>query len=291
MSDSTWDIWLKSEEFLPFAPAHVGTLSKHHCKAGANNDRLYITRADDGFTVLAYCWHCGKKGKHNEKAHLTVAQMKEFKQVERNKTTNKYQLPTDILDLSSMDVPVAVAIWIDKGWVTLKEARECGMVYSPSLRRVIIPTYTFGKLSQMQTRKLGDGDQGPKYCNYTNFHGLPFRAYSATDRINRVSSTKLIVIVEDALSAIRVGRHLPCMALLGTHLSDIMLAYLVEKGFDNFLVFLDDDNPAVKFRQQDLYKRLSVFGQVLVSHTEGIDPKEMSPEALKAYLAGFLDSA
>jgi hypothetical protein len=71
---------------------------------------------------------------------------------------------------------------------------------------------------------------------------------------------------------------------MGTHLSDVMLAYLIKRGFDEFNVFLDDDNTEVRIRQQDLYRRLRVFGKVKVLHTQGIDPKEMPDSDLQTML-------
>ena len=138
-----------------------------------------------------------------------------------------------------------------------------------------------------------DGDGGPKYCNYKNFDGLPFRSFNPSVSTHKFasSSKSSVVIVEDALSCIRVGRHLPCIALMGTHLSDIMLSYLIAKRFKHFIVFLDDDNPEVKWRQQDLHKRLSMFGKVAVAHTDGTDPKEFDEDVLADVIADALQKA
>lgn len=59
---------LKHDEFVPFAPTEPGTVNVFHCKAGRNNDRLYITRCyDDPYRIVAYCHHCGCSGVFSEK--------------------------------------------------------------------------------------------------------------------------------------------------------------------------------------------------------------------------------
>ena len=62
------DTWLKKNDFVPYSPTHAGTNQVHHCKTGVDNDRLFVTRLEDGLTVVAFCHHCGAKGYHNDKA-------------------------------------------------------------------------------------------------------------------------------------------------------------------------------------------------------------------------------
>ena len=283
-------IYMAVDEYVPYAPAHVGTVSKHHCKSGVGNDRLYITRCEDGYTILAYCHHCGKKGKHNQKDGMTIEQMKAFKPVEKSRS-GKYTMPSATLLQCNSKTPVVAQQWVRKARVTLEEADAHGMRWSKEHDRVIIPVTTFGQLSMIQSRRIMDEDSGPKYCNYKNFDGLPFRSFHPSLSTHKfvLNSKASVVIVEDALSCIRVGRQLPCIALMGTHLSDIMLSYLIAKRFKNFLVFLDDDNPEVKWRQQDLHKRLSMFGKVAVVHTDGTDPKELDEDDLELVLANALE--
>lgn len=271
---------LAQDEYVPFAPAHVGTINKHHCKSGRDNDKLFITRCEDGYTILAYCHHCGYAGKHDQKETLTVDQMKSFKPLTSG-TGDLYTMPSSIRRIQDCDSAEA-KLWINKAGLTSAEAHDHGIVWAAYYNRVVIPVYTFGQLSMMQTRKIMRDDTGPKYCNYKNFEGLPFRSYNRSSSM--VPLRNRVVLVEDALSCIKVGKHLPCIALMGTHLSDVVLAYLIKRGFDEFNVFLDDDNTEVRIRQQDLYRRLRVFGKVKVLHTQGIDPKEMPHYDLQTML-------
>ncbi len=266
--------WLDKKDYVPLAPDHVGTIQVHHCKSGSGNNRLFITRCEDGFTILAFCHHCGKRGKEDTKASATIEDMT-F--IPATRTGGVFELPKDLIKTLG-DWPVQADMWIKKAKVTSQEAVNHKITYSPSFRRVIIPSYTFKKLSSYQSRRVFSGE-GPKYATYKNFDGLPFRAFSGAS-----GGKKKMVICEDALSTIRCGRFYPSIALLGTHLSDVVLAYFVEIGVQDFLIFMDDDNIDVKMRQQVLHKRLQTFGQVKVHHSEGVDPKEHNDDALKRIL-------
>lgn len=281
--------YLKGDEYIPFAPAWVGTINKHHCKQGRENDKLFITRCEDGHTILAYCHHCGMKGKHDERGDMTVAQMENFKAVTR-KANGKYTLPKNSSAIIHSNTPPQASMWVNTAGVMFCEAEAHGIRWSPFYQRVFIPVMTFGQLSMLQTRRVFNDDGGPKYCNYKNFDGLPFRSYNPA-RPPTALTPKAVVIVEDALSCIRVGRHFPCIALMGTHLTDVMLAYLLSKEFTQFIVFLDDDNYEVKCRQQDLHNRLCMFNPTTVLHNGGVDPKEMDDAALEDVLKAAVSRA
>jgi hypothetical protein len=63
-------------------------------------------------------------------------------------------------------------------------------------------------------------------------------------------------------------------------MSDNELGYIVKAGYNDFIVFLDDDNAQVKKQQVVLKNRLESFGNVCIIHSGGIDPKEMSDKEL-----------
>lgn len=61
-----------------------------------------------------------------------------------------------------------------------------------------------------------------------------------------------LVLVEDVISAMKVSRVRPCASLMGTHLSDKVLRYLIEIGVQHLHIALDDDatNKAVAMRDR-----------------------------------------
>jgi DNA primase len=88
------------------------------------------------------------------------------------------------------------------------------------------------------------------------------------------------VLVEDALSAITVGRQYYAVALMGTHLTDHVLQHITEYH-DKFVVWLDMDNPEVISNAKKIRKRLTLFGQCGMIEYTGKDPKDCSDEEIR----------
>lgn len=62
------------------------------------------------------------------------------------------------------------------------------------------------------------------------------------------------------------------MALFGTNLTEVRLAWLIE-NYDRFVVWLDDDNAEVRRNTRRLHRRLSLFGPCVTITGVGKDPK------------------
>ena len=56
--------------------------------------------------------------------------------------------------------------------------------------------------------------------------------------------------------------------------------------YDNFIIFLDDDNRTVKMQALALKRELELLskGKVTIHHSQGTDPKEYSDGDLEALL-------
>ena len=98
-----------------------------------------------------------------------------------------------------------------------------------------------------------------------------------------------ITIVEDIVSAIKVGRYTDSIAVLGSYVSDNILDILrtvtVANGeitrtnhYDRVNIWLDDDKyfEGLKFAQ-----RLRTFGLNVVTIKTKLDPKEQSDDTIK----------
>jgi DNA primase len=132
-----------------------------------------------------------------------------------------------------------------------------------------------GVLVGYQVRCLDDTKGGPKYITVTQ----PTRwkeHYFISDASARGGT---VVIVEDMFSAIKVGRHLPAIALLGTELKD-MLALTM---FDKYLIWLDNDKATVKVKQAKIKRRLDLLGECAIIKTP-LDPKDYTDEEIRAWL-------
>ena len=90
-----------------------------------------------------------------------------------------------------------------------------------------------------------------------------------------------IVVVEDMISAMRVGEVMPAAALRGTHANSSKLAQLCATAND-FVLWLDGDTPGRKAAKA-LEIKLQWLGDVKVIHTEK-DPKCYSNEEIERYV-------
>lgn len=143
------------------------------------------------------------------------------------------RLPSDF----TLDIPPEGMLWLFKSSITPYRARELGIGYSAFYRRVIIPIYRDGKLIYFQARKLHD-DQDIKYIN------------PRVDRSNIAywvrppgADNSMVVITEDILSAIRVGKFVTAMSALGTKLSIPLANQLSE--YDLVVTWLDPDEAGI----------------------------------------------
>ena len=131
----------------------------------------------------------------------------------------------------TIEIPVDGWIWLSKYGITEEQATRYRIGYSPHLKRVILPVFDAqNELIAFQARALGDSDA--KYLTFTSTSG----AYFTSDH----NSTSFVV-VEDILSAIKVGEIHPTIALLGTQLHS-RIEYKLSRA-RNLLVWLDGDGP------------------------------------------------
>lgn len=270
--------WLYKNEYVPFAPEEAGTVNIHHCKSGKDNDKLFITRCEDGLTILAYCHHCGKRGYHNQTDSANIKTLLAAKENRKvlAKVGGKYEhkLPRDCKSFGS-DWPTPARVWVRRYGITKRELDDYGICYSESLGRVVMPVYDGDGLALYQARKIFDFDDGPKYLTYHNRNGSVW--------FSHLPSIRTLVICEDILSAIKVSRLLPSCAVLGTSISDKSFN-IITKQFDEFIIFMDDDNIDVRTKQLTLKNRLEMFGKVRIVHTKGKDAKEHTNQQLEDIL-------
>jgi len=89
------------------------------------------------------------------------------------------------------------------------------------------------------------------------------------------SGSDTLVIVEDILSAIKLGRHCDTIALLGTSFHDDDLLSIGK--YKRVIIYLDDDNAQVKRMQRKLKRRISYLcDDVQIYHSGGVDPKDLT---------------
>jgi RNA polymerase subunit RPABC4/transcription elongation factor Spt4 len=135
------------------------------------------------------------------------------------------------------NLPDVAKSWLDQYGITDQEIRRLSIVYNKKTRRLVLPLLDkWGNVLVYQQRKLFEDDPKPKYLTTGGVNGViwfprPLDDYPEIDTV---------VVVEDIVSAIKVGRHIPCMPLLGTNLP-VNTAVRLSETFSGLIVWLDPD--------------------------------------------------
>jgi hypothetical protein len=240
---------MSGQDYSTYALAVGEQTNQNHqdCPAGEDTKkRLYVRRNNEGY--LWYCHHCSQGG------------------FQRGGVRNIHTKPVG---------PVAVSLPEDfnpdhKDWPEwAKDFQIEGWGFSGRMGRIIIPVYDSGELLGYQAR-AAPGEQ-PKYL--TKGRGLVYKV---------LKDHPSICIVEDALSAERVGAVVDTAACLGSDMNTDELMKVV-RGHTRAYVWLDNDNAVVRKNQRRMIERLS-----LIIPTKGIvtehDPKHYSKEEIQCLL-------
>jgi len=136
--------------------------------------------------------------------------------------------------------------YLAKYQITLEEVKRYEFGYSRGLDRMIIPVYAGDRLVSYQARtfKMPYTKHNPKYLT-VQARDVKHCVYRPID----TPITKQLVLVEAALSVIKLGSVVDCFGLLGSSLDESLYPYL--KGRE-VLIWLDPDKrvESIKFAQR-----------------------------------------
>ncbi len=219
--------WIDVAENLPVG--HNDRVDCPDCGVDTNTRAAVVNHTIQYFSV--YCYACGFndfKGK-GEQTLAEIARIKKLNEDALHKTF-KVELPHDF----TTDIPLHGRLWLYSGGLTETVWKSYGVGYSEVLDRVILPVYDTAKeLQWFQGRALHAG-QTPKYLQPSAPRDrILFKSHSY-----RVDDD--VVIVEDILSAIRVGEVRPAISLLGTKITTGQLETLTEHT--RVCTWLDSDS-------------------------------------------------
>lgn len=294
--------YLNESEFLSAAPSMKGEqvhINHVGCSAGTDTKRrLYVKRNQDG-TVVAYCHHCNKRGvsgKRNPVVGYSIdwsaadplasrRQPSGSGRQERNAPRHPvHQRPLSFPAGASTTAaiwPASARNWVKQFGLSDEELCRKGWAYSEKYNRVLIPVHDpDGGLLGYQSRRLED-DGSPKYMTFKDKTKNVHRLYYEV----RPRKCGTVVLVEDALSAEKVGRYADAVAVLTTT-ADSVLRDKIISVYDHVVVWLDDDNIDVKRKQLQLHTMFDPYVKVSVLRTTK-DPKRHNFEEIEEILNGY----
>jgi len=243
------------------------TVYVEHCKTGYGNNKCGVTRKEDA--TLIHCFHCGGRGVIKDKYANVNRKLSTKPQESVSKTFHRP--PQDATENPSQ-WSVGALQWIGRAGLTLAECQQFHMQYSTEAGRVFIPLLKEGDIVGWLGRKIEA--EGQKYL-LSKKDDFIFNIDNGGDTC---------IIVEDCLSAIRIGRNYDVVALMGTALNDYVLNKLINR-YKSYIIWLDNDNPIVKMKQVKAKNTLSTFGTTSMLKTAN-DPKEYTDLELKKLITG-----
>lgn len=260
-------MWQQIAENLPVG--HKVRQSCHEC--GNTNDAAVVNHNIRDYSF--YCYACG----HIEvesKGKQTLEQLKKLQELNDAATrfnSKSVELPDDYTN----DIPLVGRLWLYNGGISPTVWSKHRIGWSESLQRVILPVYnTDGNLVWYQARAVLRG-QKPKYIQpaapreHVIYEVRPIEQHSTT-----------CVVVEDILSAIRVGRFIPTYSILGTKITSTHVNKLAK--YSKVVTWMDSDRAGRK-SAYNIRKSVGMLTEVDNILTEQ-DPKRLSDNEIKEQL-------
>lgn len=260
------------EAYIPDEPGFV-RINHNSDTCSGSSKSLKIERKEDG-TISAYCFRCGDSVRvypsfQRAKARTNGESCSASRLI--NSSTN-ISRPRDSTTETSNWSQQARS-WLRSYGVTNDEILKYGISYSPS--------YNSLSFSVIDSTNIYDGgficrtfqEGKPKWLSFS-------RGKQWYSRSSNPEKKNVLVLVEDVVSAILVNRYVDCVALLTTTISNDTLIKIA--NYDEYIIWLDNDNKTVKLNQAKLAKRLSLFGKVRVIHET--DPKNMDERRIIEFI-------
>lgn len=241
----------------------------NHDECGDLRGRLYVRKTTKG--IVYWCHNCGFSGqiKNTNLSPAEVASALATFRKEQNVTlnSNTIRLPSDF----SLDISPKGMIWLYKYGITDEEIKTFGIGYSYYMNRLILPVYNKNnhELIYWQGRNLGViSKDKPKYLNIRN--NLVKDIYFTRTLYEKDTP---LIIVEDILSAIKVGRSFNTIALLGSYIPSSFYKFIKTNYTPSHIyIWLDEDKYAKSIEySRMLSEQCSTITKVI--HTIK-DPKE-----------------
>jgi DNA primase len=183
-------------------------------------------------------------------------------------THHGVQLPDD----SSTSLDGRAISWLKQYNIGGAESIRAGLHWSPSWEQLLFPFYDEdGILCCVQAKNFN-----PKRASKAKYYNVGDKSLHATI----YGKGDIVVLTEDAVSAMKVGFVEAGYPLLGTSVSRERLAWLADR-FKRLVVWLDSD----KYREaRDIADTAKLLGIATKTVYTDNDPKTYSVEQIKEFL-------
>jgi Toprim-like len=261
------EAWLKAAQRLKLGGKGRAF---HGCSGSSNSPTLLISADRDKWS--GWCFRCHEtviEWKPKESFAERVKRMREEAAADEA-VASTTALPQPI-NFDPETWPDPAYLWLLKAAVGRSEIKQLGAYYHKPTNRVVLPVFDSGRLVYWQARSI-DGRE-PKYLG------------AAIDKRHIVAAYgegQASVLTEDILSAFRVGQVGRGVAMLGTSLTDKVLARLIAERRP-VVIWLDPD-AAGREAARHIKRRLSLVGLKHSQIRSRRDPKLLSKGEIQSLL-------
>jgi hypothetical protein len=235
-------------------------------KNGRDRSGNNLGRWKDGH---AWCFSCG----YFEKAPLTAlpSSFVPRSQVSSIAESKSSSLNKPIPTGASIHLGWEALTWLRQYGITEDEVRQQGLLWSDVLKWLIFPYYSeLNNIVGWQARTFNPQQVKDKKKWFT-FGDMSNHMQLYGVEENRECDT--IVIVEDVVSAMKIGRHWVSMPMFGSYLPLKNMNRIKKLGFDNVAIWMDPDKVEDSRRTA---ARIRQFGVNSFTIETLRDPKEYS---------------
>jgi len=216
----------------------------------------------DGHT---YCYSCGIGSGSSIQGKL-------------NKTIKEQTVIPDLpSDIGLWLAPEAMD-WLHQYFPDVKDFPLC--YWSEEERKLIFPIMDSQRknLLAWQYRYFGFNEKHPKWVGY----GINENLIHIIDHRNSNTSLSSVTLVEDLISATKVGSVAATLCLFGSNISLKRLAMLKTLGYTEVVIWLDWDKRDYAIKAAGLAQSIGLTARVI--HTQ-LDPKEYDIDTITKVLS------
>lgn len=160
-----------------------------------------------------------------------------------------------------------------------KDVEDQGVKFASEIGRLYFPIYDYRGYVVGEILRAVSSSQKPKtLLNKFSDNVCLLYAPLGIDYKDR------LVLVEDIISALKVNKVAPCMALLGTNCPDNCLSMLKQMGIKTIHLMLDGDDAGLAASLKLQHKLSPFFSTSNIILPQGHDPKDMTIGELEAFL-------
>lgn len=173
-------------------------------------------------------------------------------------------------------IPKKAQDWLGQYYLGWQDIIDHKVMWNDQRQRLVFPYYINDELVGWQGRYFGVDPKEPKWFSQGKLHESVYTIHP--DVLGDRSS---VVLVEDIISAIRVGSCGACIPLFGTNLSGARLGLIKSLGYNIVTFWLDNDAAPKAAKAYGLALAMGLNARMVITDK---DPKEYSDLKIKEFL-------